>query len=393
MHNDPQEKDPGKKISAPMEGYELAALLRVQGLGNRRLALLRQAFPSAHAIWEASTQALQAVDKITAELAQAIHDFCQKEKDLPLRIQEEVTAVGARVVTPYDEEYPPRLREIYEEPQVLYVMGNLTCLQAPSLAIVGSRHATNYGNAVAKNLAGDLARQGVTIVSGAARGIDSRAHEGALIAKGQTVAVLGCGINVVYPPENRRLLETIQKQGAVISEYPPGTSPNGHYFPARNRIISGLCNGVLVVEAGEKSGALITAEQARRENRDVFAVPGRIYDNMSKGTNWLLHEHAILVRHANDVLQEFGLATEQKVMPTHKTSGEANAEAEPEALPPGLSSAEATVYQLLSRETPLSVDDIIRKGRGTVSEINFLLCNLEIQGIIKKTPDSMYLRL
>ena len=211
---------------------------------------------------------------------------------------------GVHVLTVFEDEYPKALSEIADPPFVLFAAGRLDRLNLPAVGIVGSRAATRYGRDVAARLARDLSAAGVTIVSGFARGVDHAAHEAALGGAGGTIAVLGCGLDVDYPREHAALKETMKRDGLVLSEYPPGTEPKAEYFPVRNRIIAGLCSGVVVVEASRRSGSLITARLANESGRDVFAVPGSVYSPTSVGTHELLRDGAILCRGAEDVLAE-----------------------------------------------------------------------------------------
>ena len=281
-----------------------------------------------------------------------------------------------------DETYPALLREIFQPPLVLFYRGTLAP-KASRLAMVGARRASTYGKHVAEEIASDLARDGVTVVSGAARGIDTASHRGAL-RTGRTVAVLGCGLDIVYPPENGRLLADIAEQGAVISEYPPGTRPLAAFFPARNRIISGLSRGTIVVEAAEKSGSLITAELALSEGRDVFAIPGSIYSETSRGCHRLIQQGAKLVVDAADVLAEYEI-------------GQADPTAEKKrrvAVLGDLSPEERAVYDVLAFDAGLTVDEIIYRlhGRSEVSNVAFLLLQMELAGWVEADENRAYSR-
>lgn len=282
---------------------------------------------------------------------------------------------------PEDPEYPALLGQIFRPPAVLFYRGRLQPA-AHRLAVVGSRRLSAYGRSAAEALALALAKRGVTVVSGAARGIDSAAHRGALQA-GRTVAVLGCGVDVVYPPENRKLLDAIAEQGAVLSEYAPGTRPSPAFFPARNRIISGLSLGTIVVEAAERSGSLITAEMALSEGRDVFAVPGSIYSATSQGCHRLIQQGAKLVTKAQDVLDEYAWAADE-----HKAGRDASAPA------PGLSPEEQAIYALLSYDVPQPVDAIICRLHGRdASNVAFLLLQMELRGLIAADENRAYRRV
>ena len=246
------------------------ALMSVEGVGDTLFGPLLERFGSPAAVFSASVHELAGVPKMSKKISQTILAF--NDWDGILRQIDGLNKAGIRIVTFLDESYPRHLLNVYDRPVLLYVAGHLHSDDI-SIAIVGSRHASTYGKYTTDRISRELALRGATIVSGMARGIDSCAHRGALAANGRTIAVLGSGLDVIYPPENKKLFEAIVEQGAVISEYPPGTQPLPFHFPARNRIISGMSYGVLVVEAGEKSGSLITAKLAMEQGREVFAIP------------------------------------------------------------------------------------------------------------------------
>ena len=280
------------------------ALNMIDGVGPIRVRALRDRFGEAQAILAASKTELMQVEGVGEEVARSIMGWREKV-DLDAELQR-VEKAGVRVVCRDDAEYPKNLREIYDPPLVLYVKGKLTERDALAIAVVGSRRTTLYGQDMARKLAFQLARVGVTVVSGLARGIDTAAHNGALQAKGRTVAVIGCGIDIVYPTENKKLAdEIVEKGGAVVTEFPFGVQPDRQNFPMRNRIISGWSLGVVVVEANLKSGALITANQAGEQGRQVFAVPGRADSILSKGANKLIKDGAKLTEDVEDILSEF----------------------------------------------------------------------------------------
>lgn len=281
------------------------------------------------------------------------------------------------IITIEDDRYPPLLRQIPDPPQLLYVRGQFHWQDCPaSVAVVGTRHATRYGKAVAELLAGRMAEYGVEIISGMARGIDTAAHMGAIKADGRTVAVLGCGVDVVYPPENRYLMDQIIATGTVISEYPPGTRPLPQHFPVRNRIISGLSAGVLVVEAAPTSGTSITVNLANDQGRMVFAVPGNIDSKMSAGPNQLIRDGCTPVTCAEDLLQEIIPAF---VRQTQQTLTET-------PIPPGLSDEEKVVYQQLSMSSIVHIDDICTKTGLEMSVVNGILFRFQLRDIVKQLP-------
>jgi DNA processing protein len=280
-----------------------------------------------------------------------------------------------------DPDYPDQLRTIHDPPLLLYCHGNLACLQEPSIAMVGSRAATSYGKRVSSMLAGQLARAGIVVVSGLAMGIDGQAHAGVLAAGGTTVAVLGCGLDVVYPRFHAALYEQIREHGLLLSEYPLGTRPEGFRFPARNRIISGLTAGVIVVEATRRSGSLITARMALEQGREVFAVPGRIDSKKSEGCHWLLQQGAHLAQSGGDVLNELQLAAtmyEQTV--------------EPQAGQVQVSDAEQQLLACLdvySRD----IDELAIKSGFEPAVLHDLLLHLELKGLIRQLPGQQYERI
>ena len=282
------------------------ALNCIRRIGPVRVRRLREALGSVEAIFATPPSHLARVEGVGEAAAQAIADW-SRHGDLSRELAE-IARLGLRVVDCEDPDYPASLKEIYDPPLVLYARGDLSATRRRGLAIVGSRHTTRYGEDCAKKLAYQLAYAGLCIHSGLARGIDTFAHQGALAAKGRTAAVLGCSLDQVYPPENRALADKIAAQGGVLlSEFPLGTAPDRQTFPMRNRIVSGLSQGILVVEAGESSGALITARMALDQGRSVFAIPGRIESPHSRGCHRLIKEGAKLVESAEDVLSDFDL--------------------------------------------------------------------------------------
>lgn len=290
---------------------------------------------------------------------------------------------GADAICFDDPRYPFLLKEISDPPQVLYVQGRIELLDSPCLAMVGSRAATAYGKRSSFVLAKELASFDVTVVSGLAAGIDSEAHRGALSVQGATIGVLGCGLDVVYPKQNSGLYNQIRKDGLLVSEYPLGTRPDSFRFPARNRIISGLSRGVLVVEAARKSGSLITAEMALDEGREVFAVPGQIDSFKSSGTHWLLQEGAKLVQSADDILIEFSCASPDAA---------GNEQLHPGLVEDGLDSESRELLQYID-VYPGARNDLITEsglGAGKVTEILLLL---ELEGLVEMLPGDEVRRL
>ncbi len=277
------------------------ALKAVEGVGCVGFRTLLTAFGSPEAVFRASASTLQVLPGIGPKTADEICSFTDWRK-----AEQEVAqagTLGVTIITCQDPLYPKNLLNIYDYPPFLYMKGSL-CPEEIGVAIVGSRLASTYGRYVTEKLSRELALKGITIVSGLARGIDSAAHRGALAGKGRTIAVLGSGLDIVYPPENEALAADIAAQGALVTEYPFGTPPNAPNFPARNRLISGISLGVVVVEAGEKSGSLITARIASEQGRSVFAVPGAIESAGSRGTNRLIKQGAKLIENVEDILEE-----------------------------------------------------------------------------------------
>ena len=354
---------------------------------------LIEAFGSPEAVLDASLGALQATRAINAGVAaqiqrgidtQAQHTM---ERHLGLLERRQWS-----VVTFLDQAYPSRLKSIHDPPPLLYVSGELRETDDCAMAIVGSRRATPAGRALTEQLSQDLARAGLTIVSGLARGVDGAAHRGALAAGGRTIAVLGCGLDTTYPPEHHALRREVEASGAVITEFPLGTPPHGYNFPRRNRIISGLSLGVLVTEASRESGSLITAALAGEQGREVFAVPGFVKAANSQGPNRLIKEGAKLVEGVEDIVEELLPQVEgplrgrlQGYLESPRTLGRGQA-------PGGLSKAEATVLATLSSE-PTQVDDIIYKTGLPAAEVSRLLVGMELRGHIRQLPGHFCVRL
>ncbi|HYB52806.1 MAG TPA: DNA-processing protein DprA [Thermoanaerobaculia bacterium] len=282
----------------------------------------------------------------------------------------EIERSGVRILTAFDEEYPRLLREIADPPLVLFAVGGLERLRLPAVAVVGSRQATRYGRDVAARLSAGLAAVGVAVVSGLARGVDAAAHEAALEGPGGTVAVLGCGLDVDYPLENARLKEEIARRGVLLSEFPPGTEPRAQNFPIRNRIIAGLCSGVVVVEASRRSGSLITARLAADFGRDVFAVPGSVFSETSVGAHELLRDGAILCRGVEDIFAE--------LFPTLDAPAPLSTPVEP---PPELSGPARILFDRLRGEAGESAEELVRETEMPAAVVLAALMELEGAGL------------
>ena len=349
-------------------------LKSVPGVGNLLFKRLLERFKSPEAVFEAAHPSLIRVDGISSRLAVLISEY--KISDDVKREADLIREKGCRIITLTDEQYPTLLREIPDPPPILYVMGNLES-SVQHIAIVGSRTPTRYGIFTAKRLSEDLAKLNITVVSGMARGIDTAAHIGALSGGGKTVAVLGSGLEKVYPVENLKLFHRIIENGAVISEFSLNSPPDPYHFPARNRIISGMSLGTVIVEAAQKSGSLITARLAAEQGREVFAVPGSIHSFKSMGTHSLIKQGAKLVEHAQDILEElFPQNPIQRKTVTHKQ------------LPP-LSSEETTVLNALS-PYPIHIDDLLRKIEMDAGKLSGILLQLELKDLVQQSPGKLF---
>jgi DNA processing protein len=367
-----------------MEAREaLIALNMVDHVGPVRLRQLLEHFGDAPAVLRASRAELLRVRGIGEETAEAIAGW-EKTVDLAAELRR-IREFGCRVVIPADEEYPELLRHIYDPPIVLYVKGTLLPRDKNAVAVVGSRRTTHYGQECARRLAYQLAYCGVTVVSGGARGIDTAAHQGALAAKGRTVAVLGTGINLVFPPENAELFERIAAHGALVTQFPFNRPADKQTFPIRNRLVAGMTLGTVVVEADLHSGALITAGMAVDLGRQVFAVPGRIDSPQSKGCHDLIKKGAKLCEGAEDVLSEF-----EYLFPT---SNRPPGPAETGTLPAlSLSESEQRVLELLGAEET-AVDEVIRRSGLPASAVSVALLSLEMKRLVRQLPGKLYVRV
>jgi len=349
----------------------------IPGIGSRRFYSLIERFQNPRNVWESSnTEIFRMSGVIGRKAAENIIQY--KENGLLETARKILCSPELSVYVLEDAEYPSQLKSIYDPPPVLYCKGQLPKPDQALISIVGSRRASRYGLQMAEKIAYDLALAGVGIVSGLARGIDTAAHRGALKANGYTLGVLGSGVDVVYPPENKGLVQQMQEQGAVISEYPLGTYPLAGNFPARNRIISGLSQGVLVIEAGSRSGALITVDFALEQGRDVFALPGNINSPFSQGTNQLLKEGAKLVTSAEDILEELNLACRNHTPQT-----------QPQAIQ--LDFFETQIYNALE-DGEKQLEELVRITGLDAGRISAMLTMLEIKGIIKQLPGKIFVR-
>jgi DNA processing protein len=351
-----------------MENTELkywVGFTLIPGIGRVRIGQLLGYFGSLGNAWKAGP----------AELKQAGLDAGSIKSIIASRPginpDAEVDKMGRAGVSAYtfqDEDYPARLKETYDYPPVIYVRGSIMPHDEWCIAVVGTRLATNYGRQVTEEIAGDLARSKITVVSGLARGIDTIAHRSCLEAGGRTMAIFACGVDTIYPPENAGLAHQIEDNGALISEHPLGIRPRAENFPRRNRIMSGLCLGTLVIEAGDKSGALITAQMALEQNREVFAIPGSILSKASIGTNRLIQEGAKLVTNYKDVLEELNLMTVDRQIEMK------------ELIPP--TETEAILLKHMGAE-PTHIDEICRAVSLPAATVSSTLAMMELKGMIK----------
>lgn len=355
-------------------------LKNVPGIGNHLFKRLIERFESPQRVFQMTPRELLKVEGISKHLAEAILTY-KAPQAIPAEL-DQVHQKGYTVITLTDSSYPPLLKEVPDPPPLLYVSGNLAGSQK-NIAIVGSRNATAYGISATQNLSADLTVFDIAIVSGMALGIDTAAHQGALASKGKTIAVLGSGFNHIYPAENRGLFERISEEGAVISEFALDTKPEAHNFPIRNRIISGMSMGTIVVEASRKSGSLITARLAAEQNREVFAVPGSIHSFKSTGTHTLIKQGAKLVENAQDVLEELTAFLEPAAVPAEPTKNHA---AERMA---SLTPEEMDLYNILS-PYPEHIDAIVRKTKHEPGQLLSLLLQLELKGMVQQLPGKLF---
>lgn len=361
---------------APADLRYRIALHRVHRLGAVRFGLLDRAFPSMEEAWRAPAGALVAagLDQRTAQEVVRAREETDPDAELERLAQAGVTALAQA-----DPRYPSRLREIDDAPPVLYVKGVWADVDEWSVAIVGTRRATAYGRMAAQEFARGLAANGITVVSGLARGVDTVSHRAALDAGGRTVAVLANGLDTVYPPENRRLAEEIAERGAVMSDYPLGTKPRAEFFPRRNRILSGVSLGTLVVEGDHDSGAMITARFATEQNREVFAVPGSIFSAQSKGPFGLIKDGATPVANAEDILEALNLSVAGKQLDFGR------------AAPPE-SAEERALMAALGRE-PQHIDAVMRRSGLAAATVSGTLALLELKGLVRDVGGMQFVRV
>lgn len=338
-----------------------------------------QKFPNITNLFDACSEDLitLGIDKKTAKDITSSKIFDLAEKEIDWHEKKKYT-----ILTVEDSRYPDYLREIFDPPFVLYCVGRIETLKEPAVSIVGARKPTPYGRAVAERLAQDLASRGLVVVSGLARGIDSVAHWGALKG-GITVAVLGSGLNNLYPRENKRLFDKVTECGAVVTEYPHKTAPLGFHFPLRNRIISGLSLALVVVEATKKSGSLISARLALEQNREVMAVPGNVTSELSRGTNWLIKTGAKLVENWEDVAEEFPSPLKERILLQKNKENEKL---------PLLNPQEKKFFEALKVDSQTHIDALVESCDFSVSEILSVSLTLELKGLITQSPGKYFQR-
>ncbi|MBW2610142.1 MAG: DNA-protecting protein DprA [Deltaproteobacteria bacterium] len=351
----------------------------VPGLGNITFKNLLDRFGHPERVFQATISELTGVEGVRKDTAQGI--VKRRYSSDPSEALRQIEECGARLITYSDPAYPPALKEIHDPPMLLYIKGKDIPANLSFIAMVGSRNATHYGLKAAEKIGQGLARRGLGVVSGMARGIDSASHWGCLNGRGFTIAVLGTGIDIVYPASNKKLFKQITQKGAVISEFPIGTPPAPNNFPARNRLISGLCRGVVVVEATKNSGSLITASLALEQGREVFAVPGSIDSFKSTGCHFLIKQGARLVENSDDVLDELGLNYPYALKTdTFKEK----------PMPP-MDESERTIYEIIG-DYPIHIDQIARQGNIEPGEVSGTLMRMELKGMIRQLPGKMFVR-
>jgi DNA processing protein len=380
------------------------ALRAVEEVGCVGFRTLLQAFSSPRAVFSAAVQTLQVVPGIGPKMADHIRSF--SDWGMAERQIEKARELGVAIVTCEDPIYPRNLLNIYDYPPFIYVKGSLRN-EDICVAVVGSRIASVYGRYTTEKISRGLALKGITVVSGLARGIDAAAHRGALAGKGRTIAVLGSGLDIIYPPENEELADTVAASGALITEFPFGTPPNAPNFPSRNRIISGISLGVVVVEAGEKSGSLITARIAAEQGRSVFAVPGEIGATGSRGTHRLIKQGAVLIENVEDILEEIlPQASRPPSAPDEPSVSSlpdkpapdpektiTHGDALPQGVPimAGLGNQEQQMLSLIPSR-PVDIDTLITLSGLTAQEVLNALLILELRGLIRQMPGKQFLR-
>ncbi|MGH9708284.1 MAG: DNA-processing protein DprA [Candidatus Acidiferrales bacterium] len=363
------------------------ALALTPGLGARMAGKLLREFGSPEAVFNASLTALEA-QRLPAAVAQSLH--ARNSMSAAAKELAQAQAAGCRLLTWDEPAYPTRLKEIYDPPPLLYVLGNVELLNRHIISVVGSRRPTPYGNQMAERLGRDLAERGLVVASGLARGIDASAHKGALSTpQGATIGVVGAGIDVIYPKENKKLFTEIMQRGAIISEFPMGTFPAPQNFPIRNRVIAGMGLGVVVVEGAQYSGSLITARLGMEFGREVFGVPGNVTQPSSFGPNQLIKQGAKLVTGWEDVVEELPTPVRAELLPIESASSEERAALVEQSLTP----SERTLYDLLTPDKSQPIDDLVELSGLTSSEVLAGLFDLELKGVVRQLPGKQFLKV
>jgi DNA processing protein len=384
----------GRKLT-PDEVLHWLALVLVPGLGARTSGRLIEQMRTPEAVFRASRSELEAAG-LSGSLAQTIASGCSFEEAASQ--QEKLAASNAEIVPITDSRYPTRLREIFDPPVLLFTRGRTELLDSLMIGVVGTRRPSAYGTAATERLAGDLAALGLTIVSGMARGIDTAAHRAAFERGGNTLAVFGSGVDMIYPAENRKLADRIAREGLIVSEYPMSSPPYPQNFPVRNRIISGMSTGVLVVEGAQYSGSAITARLALDQGREVFAVPGNITSKMSWGPNILIRQGATLVQEATDVLGELSPGDRRRLanLLNNKDNNDAATSSDIQAsLPLGpWADTGKEILKALRVDAPIHLDQLLERLEGrSSSEIIAALFELEVAGLVRQLPGRQFLRV
>ena len=386
------------------ETKSLIHLNLIPGIGNHTIRRLLAAFGSAEKSVAATSEELAQIDGLTPDVRRQLIDGRSRA---PLAQEIElIERHQCRIVTINDDTYPPLLKQIDDPPALLYIIGDFPPQDAPSIAIVGSRSPTEYGKTISQQLSHQLAERGITVVSGFARGIDTCVHRGALEAGGRTVAVFGSGLSIIYPETNRALATEITESGALISEFPMTMPPRGRNFPRRNRVISGLTLGTLVVEASEQSGSLITARHAAEQGREVFAVPGQIFSNVSRGTHSLINQGATLINSVDDLLDALPQNYTQilggeslgprsakqpnKIVRPQSTEKRSTSTPQPKANL-NLTPDEQTVLSAMDADS-VHIDEITRVTQLPIGKVSSLLVMLELKGIVQQLPGKQFVK-
>ena len=363
------------------------SLSMTPGLGSRLTGKLLREFGSPEDVFRASLTELEAchLPSAPARAIQSKHAFKDAEKELA-----EVRKLGCRLLNWDETEYPQRLLEIYDPPPLLYVRGDASVLNRHSISMVGTRRPTPYGIQIAERLGHDLAARGLGIVSGMARGIDSMAHQGACRAShGAAVGVLGTGVDVIYPKENRKLFADVEKRGALISEFPLGTHPAPENFPIRNRVVAGMSLGIVVVQGAQYSGSLITARLGMEFGREVYGVPGNVTVDVSFAPNQMIKQGAKLVTSWEDVIEELPTEIRAELFPIEGTTSAERAS----LIEKSLSPLEMKIFSLLSTDDAIHVDELVEKAELNSSEVLAALCEMEMRGIVRQMPGKQFIKI